>query len=69
MDRTRDVFNTWRARSGQSFDQLASASGLTRGTLLNLSSGRFRGDLRTWLILARTWDVPLDELLAPVWEG
>jgi len=37
------------------FDELAEASGPARQTLLNLSAGRVRGDLRTWAILARTW--------------
>ncbi|MBC9957695.1 helix-turn-helix transcriptional regulator [Yimella sp. cx-51] len=52
-----------------SYDALASRSGLTRGTLINLGTGRYRGDLRTWLLLAKAWDVPLDDLLAPVWEN
>ena len=31
-------------------------------------AGRVHGDLRTWVILARVWDVSLDELIAPIWE-
>lgn len=62
------IFKDRRARSGLSYDQLANRSGLTRGTLINLGTGRFRGDLRTWLLLARAWEISLDELLAPVWE-
>lgn len=50
------------------FDQLADATGLARQTLLNLSAGRVYGDLRTWAILAKTWDVALDDLIAPIWE-
>lgn len=50
------------------FDELAEASGLARQTLLNLSAGRFYGDLKTWAILAKTWDVPLDDLIAPIWD-
>lgn len=49
------------------FDELAEASGLARQTLLNLSAGRFYGDLKTWAILAKTWDVSLDDLIAPIW--
>lgn len=67
LSQLRVVFNNFRAQSGMSFDDLASASGLTRGTLLNISSGRYNGDLRTWLVLSRTWGVSLDDLLAPVW--
>lgn len=52
-----------------SYDVLASRSGLTRGTLINLATGRYRGDLRTWLLLAKAWNTTLDELLAPVWEN
>lgn len=68
LDRLRVIFIERRAQAGQSFDDLARESGLARQTLLNISAGRYRGDLRTWLILARIWDVSLDELLAPVWE-
>lgn len=50
------------------FDELAEASGLARQTLLNLSAGRFHGDLKTWAILAKTWDVSLDDLIAPIWD-
>ncbi|GAA1785574.1 hypothetical protein GCM10009811_08390 [Nostocoides veronense] len=67
LSQLRAIFNDLRAKSGMSFDDLASASGLTRGTLLNISSGRYNGDLRTWLMLARAWGVSLDEVLAPVW--
>lgn len=68
LDRLQAIFKAHRARSGMSYDQLASRSGLTRGTLINLGTGRYRGDLRTWLLLAKAWDLTLDELLAPVWE-
>lgn len=68
LDRLQAIFRERRAVSGMSYDALASRSGLTRGTLINLGTGRFRGDLRTWLLLAKAWDLTLDELLAPVWE-
>lgn len=68
MDQLRGVFKTQRSSRGQTFDQLAAASGLARQTLLNLSAGRFHGDLRTWAILAHTWEISLDELIAPIWE-
>lgn len=64
----REVFVRQRALSRMTFDDLADATGLSRQTLLNLSAGRMNGDLRTWLILARTWQVDLDELLLPVWK-
>lgn len=69
LDRLAQAFKDERAKSGMTFDELAEASGLARQTLLNLSAGRVRGDLRTWAILARTWGVTLDELIAPIWSS
>lgn len=63
----RNVFNEFRSRSGMTYDDLAEATGLSRRTLLHISSGTYSGDLRTWLILAHTWGVSLDELFTPVW--
>lgn len=51
-----------------SYDDLADASGLSRRGLLYIGTGRYHGNLSTWLILAKTWDVTLDELLSPVWD-
>ena len=65
--RLREVFNARRAASGLTFEQLAEASGVSRQTLLNLSAGRFRGDIVTWLRLAPVFAVSLDELFAPVY--
>ena len=48
-------------------ETLAEASGISRQTLLNLSSGKYYGDLRTWLRLSRAFSVGLDALLADVW--
>ncbi|WP_256594831.1 helix-turn-helix transcriptional regulator [Dermacoccus nishinomiyaensis] len=59
---------TARAESGMTFEQLAEASGLHRQTLTNIARGAAKGDLRTWLMLARAFDATLDELLAPVWH-
>lgn len=68
LSRLANAFRDQRERSGMTFDELAAASGLARQTLLNLSAGRVNGDLRTWAILAKAWDVSLDELIAPIWE-
>ena len=68
LARLAGAFKAHRAKSGMTFDELAAASGLARQTLLNLSAGRVHGDLRTWVILAKVWDVSLDELIAPIWE-
>ena len=68
LTRLREVFNRLRDESGQSYDDLAQASGLSRRTLINIGTGATQGDLRTWLILSRTWGQSMDELLASVWE-
>ena len=43
-------------------------SGISRRTLINISTGKYRGDLKTWMILARTWGMSLDGLLASAWD-
>lgn len=68
LDRLRVVFNQERAARELTYEQLAERSGLSRQTLLNISSGKYNGDLRTWLLLAKAFDRSLDDLLAPVWE-
>lgn len=67
MARLAHAFKVHKANSGMTYDQLAEATGLARQTLLNLAAGRTYGDLRTWLILAKVWGVPLEALTAPVW--
>lgn len=62
------IFNTAREQSGMTYEQLAEASGLHRQTLTNIGRGVAKGDLRTWLMLARAFNRTLDDLLAPVWE-
>ena len=68
MARLRQVFNDQRQRSKMTYDELAEASGISRRTLLHISSGKYVGDLRTWVVLAKVWGVPLDDLLGPVWD-
>lgn len=68
LDALRAIFIDARERSGLTYEQLSERSGLSRQTLLNLASGRYRGDLRTWLLLSRAFGTPLDTLLTPVWE-
>lgn len=68
MARLAYAFKVHKANSGLTYDQLAEATGLARQTLLNISAGRTYGDLRTWLILAKTWGVTLDTLCAAVWR-
>ena len=65
--RLREVFNARRTASGLTFEQLAEASGVSRQTLFNVASGRFRGDIVTWLRLAPAFEVSLDALFAPVY--
>lgn len=69
LSQLRSVLNRYRTDAGLTFDALAEASGLSRQTLLNISSGKYHGDIRTWLKLSSAFDVPLDELLADVWAS
>lgn len=68
LTRMRAVFNAFRERSNMTYDELAEASGLSRRTLLHIAAGKYTGDLRTWLILAKVWGVSLDEVFDPVWD-
>ena len=68
LTRLAGAFQAQRERSGMTFDELAAASGLARQTLFNISAGRFYGEVQTWAILARTWNVSLDDLIAPIWD-
>lgn len=68
LSRLPAIFREQRALSGMSYDDLAVQSGISRRTLINIATARYRGDLKTWMILARTWGVSLDDLLASTWE-
>lgn len=68
LEQLRGIFVRAREESGMTFEELAEATGLHRQTLTNLARGKAHGDLRTWLLLARALDKPLDDLLAPVWQ-
>ncbi|HWV49269.1 MAG TPA: helix-turn-helix transcriptional regulator [Microbacterium sp.] len=62
----RPLFNKRRSDAGFTYEQLAEVSGVSRQTLLNIASGKYNGDLRTWIKLAQAFNVTLDELLAPL---
>lgn len=68
MTQLRVVLSRARANAGWTFEELAERSGVSRQTLLNLSSGKYAGDLKTWLKLSRAFGIGMDELLAPVWD-
>lgn len=68
LDQLRVAFNRARHAASLTFDQLAEYSGVSRQTLINLSQGRYYGDLKTWLKLSAAFGVSLDELVRPVWE-
>lgn len=68
LDRLADAFTEARIASGLSYSDLVNMTGLARQTLFNIASGRVQGNLATWLLLARAFDVSLDELLGPVWD-
>ncbi|MET9744668.1 helix-turn-helix transcriptional regulator [Streptomyces anthocyanicus] len=60
----REEFARLRGERGWTFDELASRSGLARRTLIDLEHGRTPGNLTTWHVLAHTFDVPMEHLLA-----
>lgn len=68
LSQLRAIFVRQRDAAGLTYEELAERSGLSRQTLLNLASGKYHGDLRTWMLLARAFDTDLDSLLAPTWE-
>lgn len=60
-----------------SYDELAARSGVGRATLVAIESGRprrnpkkpaSRGNLETWYRIARAFDMPLGELLKPLYD-
>lgn len=69
LSQLRHILNARRVDAGLTFEQLAERSGVSRQTLLNISSGKYNGDLRTWIKLAVAFQVPLDELLASALPG
>lgn len=69
LTQLRVIFVQRRDASGLTYEELAEHSGVSRATLLNIAAGKYRGDLRTWMLLSKAFDVTLDELLAPTWEG
>lgn len=68
LTQLRLIFNRYRHESGLTYERLAEASGISRQTLLNLASGKYHGDLGTWLRLSRVFNIDMDEMLAGVWN-
>ncbi|WP_402842003.1 helix-turn-helix transcriptional regulator [Microbacterium sp. GXS0129] len=67
LTKLRAILNVRRHEAGLTCEQLSEASGLSRQTLLNISSGRYHGDLRSWLKLSRVFDISIDDMLRDVW--
>ncbi|WP_420038432.1 helix-turn-helix transcriptional regulator [Leucobacter komagatae] len=49
-------------------EELAARAGITRESVLNIGSGRSRGSIETWARLARALDIPLGDLISPIWS-
>ena len=64
LSQLRHIFNRFRSESGLTYEALSELSGVSRQTLLNIASGKYHGDLRTWLRLSQAFGVGLDTLLA-----
>uniref|UniRef100_A0AAU1UMJ1 Helix-turn-helix transcriptional regulator n=1 Tax=Streptomyces sp. NBC_00119 TaxID=2975659 RepID=A0AAU1UMJ1_9ACTN len=58
-----------RGERGWTYDELASRSGLSRRTLIEIEQGRTVGSLKTWHALAHALDVSVDHLFATLCEG
>ncbi|WP_405773662.1 helix-turn-helix transcriptional regulator [Streptomyces sp. NBC_00859] len=58
-----------RGARGWTYDELASRSGLSRRTLIEIEQGRTTGSLPTWHALAHALGVPVDQLLGSLCEG
>lgn len=67
LTQVRTIFNRARQQADLTFEELAELSGVSRQTLLNISGGKYYGDLRTWLKLSHALDTRLDDLMGPVW--
>jgi len=67
LTQLRLIFNRYRYESGLTYERLAEVSGISRQTLLNIASGKYRGDLGTWVRLSRAFGISMDEMLADVW--
>lgn len=66
-----------RHERGWSYDELAARSGVGRATLVSVESGNprrnperaaTRGNLETWYRIARAFEIPLGELLQPLYD-
>lgn len=69
LTQLRLIFNRRRYESGLTYERLAEQSGISRQTLLNLASGKYNGDIGTWLRLSQVFGVGLGELLNDVWHS
>ena len=69
LDALRLQLARLRGERGWSYDQLASRSGLSRRTLIEIEQGRTIGSLATWHAIAHAFAVSLGELTAALCEG
>lgn len=69
LSQLRLIFNRYRAESGLTYEALAERSGVSRQTLLNIASGKYHGDLRTWILLSQAFGVDLGTLMSGTLEG
>lgn len=68
LTQLRHIFQFHKHKGDFTYDELARVTGLSRQTLININSGNFHGDLRTWLLLSKAFNTTLDELLTDVWS-
>lgn len=69
LDALRLELARLRGERGWTYDELASRTGLSRRTLIEIEQGRTIGSLATWHALAHALDAPLDELFGTLCTG
>ncbi|MCQ6556880.1 helix-turn-helix transcriptional regulator [Streptomyces sp. C10-9-1] len=69
LDALRQELARLRGDRGWSYDELATRTGLSRRTLIEIEQGRTIGSLATWHALGHAFDVPLGGLFATLCTG
>ena len=69
LSQLRHVLTPARKAKLLTQEELADLAGISRQSILDIGSGKSRGSIETWARIAYALEVPLDELLAPIWAS
>jgi putative transcriptional regulator len=69
LEELRLELSRLRAERGWSYDELATRSGLSRRTLIEIEQGRTIGSLATWHAIAHALGAPVGSLLDALCRG